>query len=604
MRVYSPTGDIAEVALPGVAWAVSSLANGDIVVGCAQAGTSKQGHVYTWTRDAGRVAGSADLARMCYERDMVPPSTSSGSSDASSGGGGTGGGGSGGQNIKVTGPYEAREAYPGASDGQYGFFKLPNGQVMVCAWSTEAGCWADIGTMEGGDAQADDPMSGGSICPSTGRPWDYDHPVTIDTSQGVQSMHLRWNEGDDSYAVATAFCDSNGIGYGSITQIQDFIIAREQERALVGKKKVTIPSYKHFPASVFIDHYAIDWKKVWPKLVENNAAVAAYSAAEPTAASSSFAAGGASASAVASLALSPSELDQVQSIVTVLEQTTRYHATTISRPALRLLLTKCLAWPTQFLLPVADVLRMVVLHSDGADALAELAGTAAPTAAYSSATTESPGFGSARLIKIMATTLATLRTAADARGVVLTLARFLFNCFRHASARSIVLINAPDAIAAVSSLAQHEHATCKFAAAVLAYNIAAGLMAARRDDIAADSSIVSAGTPAGGAGSTAAAAGGASGAAGSPAARDAAADQLVTAIGEALLGGWVAEEDPVFKLVMALGTLACIKPQHALTAKALGLDAPLAALLTSFPGSAVIREAVVELRGLLAQTRA
>lgn len=129
LRVYSTDGLVDEIQLPGTPWCVAGLANGDIVVVGNQAGTSRRGHVFIFTTDVTRHCSDMDAAR--FKKDMEPPPK------AAPGGGGSGGGG--GDQIDISGPYEQRSAIRGQKDGQNAFFLMPNGQVMLCAWSAAAG---------------------------------------------------------------------------------------------------------------------------------------------------------------------------------------------------------------------------------------------------------------------------------------------------------------------------------------------------------------------------------------------------------------------------------------------------------------------------------
>lgn len=149
IRIYAPDGTVTTLPLPGTPWGVASLPeSGDVVIGCGQAGTSRKGHVYVFSARPERAAD--EYHRLQYTTDCAPPAAAAGGA-----GGGGAGGGSGGQKIKVSGAYEARSAYPGKRDGQYGFFKRSgDGAIMVCSWAADVGEWLDIGEMDGGEASA------------------------------------------------------------------------------------------------------------------------------------------------------------------------------------------------------------------------------------------------------------------------------------------------------------------------------------------------------------------------------------------------------------------------------------------------------------------
>lgn len=152
IRIYAPDGTVTTLPLPGTPWGVASLPeSGDVVVGCGQAGTSRKGHVYVFSARPDRAAD--EYHTLQYTADCAPPAAAAGG--AGGGGAGGAGGGAGGEKIKISGAYEARSAYPGKRDGQYGFFKRgTDGAVMVCSWAADVGEWLDIGEMDSAAAGA------------------------------------------------------------------------------------------------------------------------------------------------------------------------------------------------------------------------------------------------------------------------------------------------------------------------------------------------------------------------------------------------------------------------------------------------------------------
>ena len=265
VRLYDPEATAAPedtIPLPGTPWAVRGLANGDIAVGCTQAGSGARGHVYVFTRDPARFASQDEVAR--YTRDCVPPKKPS----EGGGGGGGGGGGSGANGaIKISGAYEERAAHRGASDGAYGFFRK-GGAVMVCAWSAAAGTWEDVGEMQ--DSEADAVMEADGSGGGGGGAWDYTHTVTLDApSGGSRSLQLCWNEGDDIMNVAKAFIDKHSLGDDSYEEVRNFCIqvqadsgnAVRARKAAAGKAAIG-GSFAHLPTKAFVENAAVDWKKV------------------------------------------------------------------------------------------------------------------------------------------------------------------------------------------------------------------------------------------------------------------------------------------------------------------------------------------------------
>ena len=530
VRVYAPDGGSEELTLPGTAWGVAFLPNGDLAVGCGQAATSRVGHMYVFSRSPARPA--SDLTTINYAAAMEPPKKKGGRSGAGAGGSGAG------PDVTLSGPYETRAAVTGTQDGQFGFFSLPDGGVMVCTWSAVTGAWVDMGPMvagpdgSGGMEVDDSATAGGAGA------FDYSCAVTAETSSGVRSMTLRFNEADDPVDVATAFCAANGVPPDNVDTVSSFVMERKMERAAQRQRASAIRQFTHFPATAYMELYTVDFKKVLPKLLELNGA-------RP-----------------AGEALNEGEVAAVTRLVGVLEAVTRYHATVVDRAAVRLLLSRLWAWPVAALLPVADITRILVLHSDGAAAVAEVGGA-----------------------RFLATVTAMLRSAkgdAAARGVVLTATRVLFNCFRHGDTRDLMGAAAGDVLDTLPDLLAYDHATVKYAATALMYNYAVMFIAQRKAKLEAEAGAV-APLP------------------GAPRLADPDPDrvqQLVAVVAEGLDA--VADEDATYNLLVIAGTLASIAPAHATFACDLGLDAKLAATPARFPASDRIKECVIELRGVLA----
>jgi hypothetical protein len=441
---------------------LAALPNGDVLVGANQAGTSRRGHVFVWTTAASRAADADTLAKFAKDSEPVPK--------AAAGEGGGGGGAPGlPPGVTVSGPYEARSAFPGTADGAYGFFSTPDGGVMVCAWSAAAGAWADVGQLSegpdggggggsgsGGGGGGGSGAGKGAGASSSSEPapppppghsaWDYTLGVTMETPQGMRSLQLCFNEDDDPNTVAGNFVAGHGIGIDSFEEVRDFILAQKAKRGPPPPKGPPPKVYKHFPTHGYLTLDAVDWKKVAPKLAEFNAALAADSAG-----------GG------AAMALEPAELAAVAgavpgaSVVAVLGDTSRWHASTVPRAGVKALWAKAVArWPAERLFPPLDVLRVLLCHPDGAEAVAEVAGA---------------GFVPGLLGR-----LAGLKDRPDkeARGAVLLLARCLFNSLRHEPTRALVAGGAASASAvmdAVSDLLNHDSPPVKFAATVLLVNL-------------------------------------------------------------------------------------------------------------------------------------
>jgi hypothetical protein len=180
--------------------------------------------------------------------------------------------------------------------------------------------------------------------------------------------------------------------------------------------------------------------------------------------------------------------------------------------------------------------------------------------------------------------LAACGAAPELRGVVLTTARVLFNGFRQSRLRDALYANAGRVLAAVGPLLSYEHATVKSAGAALLYNYGTLFVQLRRAKVADEVSTIAAG---------------AGSALGGPV-PDVSADLVQLAITVAVAGlQHVKDEEPIYRLVVALGTLVVIDPANAAFARANGSDAALAAAIAAVPASVAVKEAVTELRSAI-----
>lgn len=174
LRVIDPaSGVVQSIQHPSVAWGTAEIpdSGGDIVVVGQHPGTSHKGHVYVWTRDAGRAAAEPVMAQ--FLSDCKPPKSTGGDS-------GGGGGGSDLPKLPIKGAYEDREALAGDHEGQQAFFRKANGDIMMSTWSGAASCWTDIGVVQS-SAEAEDS-------------WDVKRTITMDLEGGgLATKDLKFN---------------------------------------------------------------------------------------------------------------------------------------------------------------------------------------------------------------------------------------------------------------------------------------------------------------------------------------------------------------------------------------------------------------------------
>jgi len=421
VRIYTADNLLDEIPLPGIPWRVSSLSNGDLVMATGQAASSRRGHVYFFSNNADRKCSELEAVR--FKKDIEPPPKPKPGESSDDPMSGTA------ESMRITGPYDARNSFPGTTDQQYGFFKRSDGLVMLCSWSAAANCWADIGEVTDKPGEADNFSTGGSGGGATGSNYDFVRGVTLDTATGTRSMQLCWNLSDDPIMVAKNFINHNGLSDDSYEEVKNFLIETNmREGAAIQRKKDSNkpPPGKNLPTKSFIDNTTIDFKKVWPKVLEFNAAV-------PN-----------------DVMFNDNDITAVRSVVDILEQTGRYHSSTVPRNGVKILLDKGLRWPLNQVFPIIDIYRILMVHNDGAKAVEEL--------------------GPNALLPLL-NIIQQGKKSAESRPAVLLAARTLTNYFRHENGRKLINNRLSDVLDSVGDLIAYDHATVRYAASFILYNI-------------------------------------------------------------------------------------------------------------------------------------
>ncbi len=125
------------------------------------------------------------------------------------------------QAKKRTGPSQQevdQAPHYGKADEQVAVFKRVGDQgslVLIAAqWSAVSQAWVEIGVVTGGG-------DGGVL---NGVTFDHVMPVEMDTANGVATLKLGYNNGENPFVAAKRFIDSNGLDNIYLQQIADWII--------------------------------------------------------------------------------------------------------------------------------------------------------------------------------------------------------------------------------------------------------------------------------------------------------------------------------------------------------------------------------------------
>ena len=161
-----------------------------------------------------------DCCSITHTNDINQPAFASAGEDGSvlvwKGNGATG---SGGISCQEPSQQEVDQApHYGKADEQVAVFKRVGDQgslVLIAAqWSAVSQAWVEIGVVTGGG-------DGGVL---NGVTFDHVMPVEMDTANGVATLKLGYNNGENPFVAAKRFIDSNGLDNIYLQQIADWII--------------------------------------------------------------------------------------------------------------------------------------------------------------------------------------------------------------------------------------------------------------------------------------------------------------------------------------------------------------------------------------------
>ena len=254
-------------------------------------------------------------------------------------------------------------SYPSWHDrGQHvapseGFVKLFNkdGKGIAAQWSMDTKAWIEVGEVTG-SSRAKETIDGVE--------YDTVLPVEMETTQGLMTFQLGYNNGENPFVVAQRFLDKHGIDQSYLSQIADWIIARQGQSSQptidmssagtmggsVDQPQLAAetppPKYTYLPVT---NHVTFDdipkelSSKLLPKLND------VYT-------SSSCSISG-----------------DIQDLLAVLEKTSSYHVSELPTAGVRALDTliqeasaTSSSTPRKTLFVLYDVLRMVTVHPAGA----------------------------------------------------------------------------------------------------------------------------------------------------------------------------------------------------------------------------------------------
>lgn len=332
---------VQSIQHPGCVWDVKFLENGDIVTACSD------GIARIWTLHQDRIADPQEIDS--YENLLNQYKCSRKKV--------------GGIKLDDLPGLESLQT-PGKNDGQTKVVREGDSGVAY-AWNMKEYKWDKIGeVVDGPDQGMTQPLLDGV---------PYDYVFDVDIGDGEPVRKLPYNRKDDPYTTADNWLLKENLPLSYRAQIVDFILQNTGHRNFTpdpsfrdpytganayvpGEPSKTLgttaaqPTPKHVPKKGMLAFDTAQFDGILKKISEFNSSLQ-------------------SDSERSNLSLNEAEMSRLAAIVKILKDTSHYHSSRFSDIDLALVLRLLKIWPPSMLFPVIDILRMLILHPDGADNL-------------------------------------------------------------------------------------------------------------------------------------------------------------------------------------------------------------------------------------------
>ncbi|CAL5377236.1 unnamed protein product [Camellia sinensis] len=373
---------VQSIEHPGCVWDVKFLENGDIVTACSD------GVVRIWTIHQDKIANSSELESFASQLSYYKCSRKR----------------VGGLKLEELPGLEALQV-PGTRDGQTKVVREGDNGVAY-SWNMKEQQWDKIGeVVDGPDDSMKRPVLDGV---------EYDYVFDVDIGDGEPTRKLPYNRSDNPYDTADKWLLKENLPLSYRQQIVEFILQNTGQRDFAldssfrdpytGCKyyvifdalwplelsdklvhtyqedhptcttaaysnivdillKITAtsakPTFKHIPKKGMLVFDVAQFDGILKKISEFNNAL-------------HFLSDGSVENLLKdkkSLSLTELEVSRLDAIVKILKDTSHYHSSRFSDVDIILLLKLLKSWPLAMMFPVIDILRMIILHPDGATRL-------------------------------------------------------------------------------------------------------------------------------------------------------------------------------------------------------------------------------------------
>ncbi|KAK6916532.1 WD40 repeat [Dillenia turbinata] len=319
---------IQSIEHPGCIWDVKFLDNGDIITACSD------GVVRIWTAHSDRVADPVELESFLSHLSQYKHSRKR----------------VGGLKLEDLPGLDALKI-PGTSDGQTKVVREGDNGVAY-AWNMNEQKWDKIGeVVDGPDDGMKRPVLDGI---------EYDYVFDVDIGDGEPIRKLPYNKSDNPYSTADKWLLKENLPLSYRQQIVEFILQNSGQRNFTfdssfrdpytGSSATARPTFKHIPKKGMLVFDTAQFDGILKKIAEFN---------------------GFLCSDLEKKDLAMLELDtsRLVAMVKILKDTSHYHSSTFADVDIILLLKLLKTWPVSMIFPIIDILRIVILHPEGATKL-------------------------------------------------------------------------------------------------------------------------------------------------------------------------------------------------------------------------------------------
>ncbi|CAN6555068.1 unnamed protein product [Malus baccata var. baccata] len=324
---------------PGCVWDAKFLENGDIVTACSD------GAVRVWTINQDKIADALEVESYFSQLSQHKISRKR----------------VGGLKLEELPGLEALQI-PGTSDGQTKVVREgDNGVAYV--WNMREQKWDKIGeVVDGPDDSMKRPVFDGN---------EYDYVFDVDIGDGEPIRKLPYNRSDNPYDTADKWLLRENLPLSYREQVVAFILQNTGQNNFTldpsfrdpytgssayvpgqssNKSASAKPTFKHIPKKGMLVFDVAQFDGILKKITEFNSNLLSDQDKKNS-------------------SLNEVEISRLGAIVKILKDTSHYHSSKFAEVDIALLVRLLKSWPVAMLFPVIDIMRMIVLHPDGATRL-------------------------------------------------------------------------------------------------------------------------------------------------------------------------------------------------------------------------------------------